>query len=115
MATIAKTQNGAGVQDLAVTTLDGTSDTFVYDATRAAFLILKNPTGGAISPVIDGDGATSVPVGGVGSVDISAGFAVGSIAAGETKVINLAGISAYLAGTIDIASGTGLEASILEI
>lgn len=115
MATIAATAAGAsGAVTATKTTLDGSSDTFAYNAGKTPVLILENPTGGAISPTIDGDGASSVAVAGVGSVDISGGFAVGSIGAGAVVSIRLATIEKYLAGTIDITGGTGLEATLLE-
>jgi len=114
MATIAATNmGGSGVRAVTETTLTGTADTFSYVATASQVLVLRNATGGALSPVIDGNGATTVPVAGVGAVDVSAGYAVGSIAAGAVKAIPLDTIKEYLKGTIAITSGTGLVASLL--
>lgn len=115
MATITGTSiTGAGSRAVTVTTLDGSTDTFTYTAASRQILILHNPTGGAISPTIDGDGGTTVSVQGVGSVDVSSGYAVGSIAAAATVAIPLKSISAYLSGTIAINSGSGLECQLLE-
>lgn len=100
--------------DLVETTLDGSSDTFTYDPDRSKYLVLRNPTGAGITPTIDGDGATTRHLSGVGDVDISGGYAVATIATTEAAVIPLAGIKEYLAGTITISSGTGLVASLLE-
>jgi hypothetical protein len=114
MATIAATSmGGSGVRTVTETTLTGTADTFAYNATASQVLIFRNPTGGSLSPVIDGNGGTTLPVAGVGNVDVSAGYAVGSIAAGACKAIPLDTIKAYLKGTIAITSGTGLVASLL--
>lgn len=114
MATIAATSmGGSGVRTVTETTLTGTADTFAYNATASQVLIFRNPTGGSLSPVIDGNGSTTLPVAGVGNVDVSAGYAVGSIAAGASKAIPLDTIKAYLKGTIAITSGTGLVASLL--
>jgi hypothetical protein len=114
MATIASTSmGGSGVRAVTETTLTGTADTFAYNATAAQVLIFRNPTGGALSPIIDGNGGTTLPVAGVGNVDVSAGYAVGSIAAGAVRAIPLDTIKAYLKGTIAITSGTGLVASLL--
>ena len=113
MATITAT-NILTTDTVTETTLDGSSDTFTYNGSRDPLLILRNPTGGAISPVIDGSGASTVPVSGVGSIDISGGYAVGSIAAGAVVCIRLQTISAYLEGTIDITSGSTLIAALLE-
>lgn len=104
----------SGAKAITETTLDGSSDGFTYNTGKDALLILRNPTGGAISPTIDGDGADTVSVPGVGSVDISSGYAVGSIAAGDAVCIRLDTIAEYLAGTITISSGTGLVAALLE-
>lgn len=113
MPLIAKTNmQGSGTKTVTETTLNGT-DTLVYNASGREVLILRNPTGGAISPVIDGNGGTTVPVQGVGNVDVSAGFAVGSIPAGQARAIPLDTISAFLQGTVSVNTGTGLVASLL--
>lgn len=112
MATITRTNvAGAGRKTVTETTLTGTADTFSYGTGDR--LIMRNPTAGALSPVIDGDGGTTVAVAGVGSIDVSGGYAVGSIAAGAMVTIDLDTIAAYLRGTIAITGGTGLVASIL--
>jgi len=101
--------SSTGVVTATETTLNAT-DSFVYTAGASKYLILRNPTGGALSPVIDGDGATSEYLPGVGSVTTSGGYAVGSISAGAVKVIDLDAIKSYLKGTIAVTSGTGLVA-----
>lgn len=95
------------------TTLNGT-DSLTYREGNKPILVMRNPTAGALSPVIDGDGATSVAVSGIGTVDTSTGYAVGSIAAGAAVAIPLITIREYLKGTIAITGGTGLVASLLE-
>ncbi len=104
--------NANGVAAVTETTLNG-SDTLTYTEGRSKYLILRNPTGGALSPTIDGAGATSEYVPGLGTVTTSGGFAVGSIAAGAVKTINLETIKAYLKGVIAIANGTGLVAILV--
>lgn len=114
MSTITATNmRASGAVAAAVSTLTS-SDDFVYNSALRAVLILNNVTGGALSPVIDGDGASNVGVPGVGSVDISGGYTVPSIAAGDMVAIQLDSIKEYLAGTIAITSGVGIEASLLE-
>lgn len=114
MATIAPTAvTGFGAVAVSITTLTA-SDTFTYDSSKNQFLILNNVTGGALSPVIDGDGGTTVDIDGIGSVDVSTGFAVGSIAAGDSAMIRLSTIRQYLQGTIALTGGTGIEAQLLE-
>lgn len=90
------------------------SDTFTYKAGQWQILILRNGTAGSLTPIIDGAGATTIPVQGVGSVDVSAGYSVGAIAAGAQVAIPLDTIQAYLVGVIAITGGTGLSASLLE-
>lgn len=104
-----------GVVTVTETTLNGSTDTLTYNTGRRAVLVLRNATAGALTPVIDGDGATTVHVPGVGSVDLSGGYSVGSIAAGAVKSIYLDSISEYLAGDISITGGTGIIATLLEM
>lgn len=114
MAVIAATSlQGTGSRVVTETTMTA-SDSFVYNADRKAILELRNPTAGALSPVIDGAGGTNVSVPGVGLVSVASGYAVGSIAAGAAVAIPLDSISAYLVGTIGITGGTGLVARLLE-
>lgn len=96
-----------------VVTLTGTDD-FVYTKGRRAILVLDNVTAGALAPVIDGDGGTTVPVSGVGSVSVSGGYAVPSIAAGAKAIIPLDAKAEYLTGTIAVSGGVGIKAMLLE-
>jgi hypothetical protein len=114
MATIAATNmQGSGAKTVTETTLAG-ADTFTYSSGADPVLVLRNPTAGALTPVIDGDAASSVSVSGAGSFDISGGYSVGSIAAGSVKSIRLRTIERYLAGTISVSGGAGLVGSLLE-
>ena len=114
MAAIAATSmGGAGARTVTFTTL-GSSDTFTYTASRNPVLLLNNVTGGALTPNIDGDGGTTVPVAGVGSVSVASGLTLASIAAGACVAIPLETISAYLKGTITVTGGSGIKAAILE-
>jgi len=115
MATIVATDiKGGGVKTITETTLTGTLDTFTYKSGVNQTLIFRNATAGALTPVIDGAGSTTVSVNGIGSIDVSAGYSIGSIAAGAVKSINTESIFEYLKGTIAITGGTGLVATLLE-
>jgi len=103
----------AGRATVTETTLTGSGDTFTYLSGAGQILILRNPTGGAISPVIDGAGGTTVIRDGLGQVDVSAGYAVGSIGAGATVMISCDAIASFLQGAIAITSGSGLIGSLL--
>lgn len=114
MATITETAiNGLGVAAMTMVTLTGTADTFTFRQGTGQILVLRNATGGALSPIIDGDGGASVPVDGLGMVSVASGYPVGSIAAGAAAVIPLDTIFQYLQGAIAITGGTGIVASLL--
>lgn len=114
MATITATaMTGSGARTVTEVTLNASSDTFTYSSGARQILVLRNPTASPISPTIDGDGGTTVSVQGLGSVDVSGGYAVGSIAAGAVVAIPLDTISSYLQGTIAITSGSGLVGVLL--
>jgi hypothetical protein len=114
MATITKTTiQGNSEVAVSITTL-GASDTFDYLTGKGATLILNNVTVGALTVNIDGDGGTTVPVRGVGEIDITGGFSTASIGAGLVVAIPLDGIFQYLQGVIAVTGGDGIEASILE-
>jgi len=116
MAVISKTNvNVTAPVTMAVTTL-GASDTFVYDRNKAAsILILRNATGGSLSPVITGADAVDGFLPGYGAVDVAGGYAgFGSIGAGVAKVVDLKAADGWLKGTITVTSGSGIVASLLE-
>lgn len=114
MATITATNGKAvGAVTITETTLTA-SDTFTYKSGINQTLILRNDTAGALTPVIDGDGASTVSIAGAGSFDISGGYSVGSIGVGVAVTIKTDTIASYLRGTIAITGGTGLTAQLIE-
>lgn len=114
MATLTATDmTGSGVRDITDNTLTS-SDTFTYTASKNPVLILENDTGGALTVTIDGGDGTTIPVAGIGDVDVSGGYSTGSIADGTHVAIPLNSISHYLKGTIEITGGTGIIAKLLE-
>jgi len=113
MAVITATNaQGTGRVTVTETTL-GASDSFVYTAASNPVLTLRNPTAGSLTVTIDGGGATTVPVRGVGSVDVSGGYSTGAIAAGAAVTILLSTIERYLPGTIAVTGGTGIVATLV--
>jgi hypothetical protein len=113
-AITATSVSGSLVRAVTETTLNGSTDSFVYNADKNPILVLRNATAGALTPSIDGNGGTTVPVAGIGNVDVSTGYATGSIAAGAVVAIPLVTIKEFLRGTIAITGGTGLVATLLE-
>ena len=111
MAEIVKTSlSGSGSREMVITTL-GSSDTFIYQV--GDIMIVDNVSGGAITPNLDGDGSTTIPVAGYGEIDVSGGYDVPSIANGEKAVIPLDTISSYLKGTVTVTAGDGAKVSII--
>jgi hypothetical protein len=110
---VATTLQGAGSRVVTRTTLTA-SDTFTYNATRDATLILDNITAGPLTVTIDGAGGTTVPVPGIGDVSVAAGFSTGSLAAGVCVAIPLDSIFQYLQGVIAVTGGTGIRATLIE-
>lgn len=91
------------------------SDTFTWNAQiPGAILVLRNGTAGALSPVITGSLASAaIPVSGYGTVS-AASLAVGSIPAGQSRVIPLDSRREFLQGVITITGGTGIVATLLQ-
>lgn len=114
MAVITQTSlQGSGSRASTVTVLSA-SDTLTFQKGQRQVLVLHNATAGPLTPNLVGDNATTVPVQGYGSLDVSAGYTCPSIAAGETVVIPLDSISAYLSGTVvTVTGGDAMEAQLL--
>jgi hypothetical protein len=112
MAVIAPTSMlGSGGRAVVETTLTS-SDTLVYNP--KAVLELRNPTAGALVPNIKGAAATTASLPGYGTVSLTSGYTMPSIAAGATAAVPLDSISEYLKGTITVTLGVGLVARLLE-
>lgn len=107
---------GVGSRSVSRVTLGASGNTLTYRQGFGDILQLINTTAGALSPVIVGAGATTTDINGLGTVTVSAGYAVGSIPATTGQVmIPLDSIGQYLKGAIDITSGTGLIANVIQI
>lgn len=114
MAAITATSiQAAGAVTVTRTTL-GSSDTLTYNPYSNAILVLDNVTGGALTPNIDGAGGTTINVPTVGSLSVSSGLTLASIASGACVAIRLDSISAYLNGAVTVTGGSGIKAHILE-
>lgn len=115
MAVLTKTNVNATAPVVVTLNTLTASDTFTYDAAKKTFLVLRNATAGALSPVITGSGATAPFVPGYGSASIAGGYTgFGSIAAGAAKAIELTNLNVWLQGTITITGGAGIIAEFLE-
>ncbi|MFC3180455.1 hypothetical protein [Cypionkella sinensis] len=107
------TAPGAGVfAPMTLTTL-GASDTFEFRRGTGQILFLRNPTGGTLSPLIDGGDGVTVPLAGWGLRTVSGGYPAFAITTLQNKLLWLDTIPAFLQGTITITSGAGLLAGLL--
>ena len=110
MAAITSTTlTGTGSRVATETTL-GASDTFTYNG---GYLIILNGSGGAITPNLTGDKATTVGVPGIGNIDVSGGYDVPSIADGAEVVIPLASVRKKLMGVVTVTGGDGATVLLL--
>lgn len=111
MATIVKSSvGGSGWRDLAEVTLTATND-MTYEPGTGQILILRNPTAGSISCVLDGADGGTMAFPGIPSVNVGAGYST-PVPAGAVRAIPLDTVSAYLQGAISV-TGTGLVAVLL--
>lgn len=114
MADIVKTSvTGSGQKAVTVTTL-GASDTLVFKDGVDASLVLNNVTAGALTPLIQGADAITENCKGLLPFDTSVGLTLTSIGIGDTVIIPLDSISAYLKGIVTVTGGDGIEAQLLE-
>jgi hypothetical protein len=112
-ALTATNMRAVGAVTATVNTL-GASDTFTFDDSKDQLLVLRNGTGGALTPTLTGADAEAFGVAGYGSIDPTSGYSAGSIAAGATKTIRLNSIKKYLTGVVTVTGGTGISATLYE-
>ena len=100
---------GTGAISMTINTLTS-SDTFTYEP--GDIMTLRNPTGGSLTPSLDGDGSTSIGIPGYGTLAVSGGRSLGAIAAAGERIIFLDTIKLFLLGLTTITGGTGLICTI---
>lgn len=114
MATIAQTSIGGKSSRAAAMTTMTSSDTFNYQPGTGQLLYLRNPTGGALTPVINGSLNTAAVVNGGPDIATTSGLTLPAVPATTgSVVIPLDTIAAYLQGTITITGCTGMIAVLL--
>lgn len=106
---VATSLQGGGVRDAEVNVLTA-GDTFTYQ--RGSVLLVSNDTGLTLNGNLVGDAADTVPVQGVGSVDVSGGYDF-TVEDGDTVTIPLDSISRYLAGEAELSGAEGATAILL--
>lgn len=114
MATIVQTSLGGKSSRAATMTTMTSSDTFAYQPGTGQILYLRNPTGGALTPVFNGSTNTTAIVTGGPDVSTSIGLTLSAVAATTGSIaIPLDTIAAYLQGTITVTGCTGMIAVLL--
>jgi hypothetical protein len=90
------------------------ADTITRNRAKKQLLSLHNPTGGSLTVTIDGDGGTSVVKPGVGSINVSGGYAI-VVAAGARVAVLLDAIDDYTKGVVQLTGASGLVAQLFDI
>lgn len=115
MAAITATKMTGPASRVITRTTLGSSDTFTFNSSSSPILLLDNVTAGSLTVTIDGAGATTQIVSGIGTIDLTSGYSTGAIGAGVCVAIPLVSISSYLSGVIAVTGGTGIKATLLEM
>lgn len=116
MAAIASI-NGAQVGAFAAAlTVMSADDTITIAPGKTQLLVLRNPTGGALTCTIDGDGGSSVNAGvlGLGSVSVSGGYAI-NVPAGESRAVRLSTVNAYCQGVVHLTGAGSMVAQLFDL
>lgn len=86
-------------------------DTITIDTSKKQVLVLRNAGGSPLTCTVDGDGATSVAVPGLGVVTTSGGYAI-AVPAGESRAVHLSAISEYCKGVVHLLGASGMKATL---
>jgi len=89
----------------------GASDTLAYVADANMVLVLRNASGGALTPNLNGDDDTPIFVLGLGDFHTSNGLTLPSVADGDVVAVHLDSISEYLKGNLTITGADGMVAT----
>lgn len=110
---INQTSLKSGAVTTGVSILDDT-DQFIYQPDANQVMILRNPTGSPISPILTGNNVSSAHlIKTYGYVDLTGGFPVGAIASGQSVAIPLETVRLWIKGERSfINGGAGLQCSI---
>lgn len=91
----------------------GASDTLTYAASSRQVLVIHNITAGALTPLIDGAGASAaVPIPGTGKTYDATGGTSIALAAGEIAVVSLDTIPEFVKGAVTVTGASGARAWI---
>jgi hypothetical protein len=116
MATVTlNSLSGIGDKLITEVTLTAGANPVNYTPGKKQVLRLRNATAGALTPVITGSLAVAATDAGAQAViSYNLGWTCQAIPAGAVREISLDSISKYLTGVVNITSGTGLIATLVE-
>jgi len=94
-------------------TILGASDTLEFARDKRMTLILRNTSGGALTPTLDGSDDAPVFVPGLGFVNIANGYTLPSVADGDVVAINLDSIKEFCKGALTITGADAMTATCI--
>ena len=94
-------------------TVLGASDTLAFRRDQNMILMLRNNSGGALTPKLDGSDDTSVFVPGIGFVSIANGYTLPSVANGDVVAVNIDSIKEFCKGTLTITGADAMTATCI--
>lgn len=97
----------------AITTLSA-DDTITIKPSKKQLLVLRNTTAGSLTVTVDGSTGTTAAAPGIGTVDVSGGYAI-VLAAGVSKAVVLSTISAYCQGVVHLTGGATCTAQLFDL
>lgn len=106
------TLQGGGSRAATENTLTS-SDTFAIEHGKQAFMILFNPTGSTVTPVLSSGLPSFAIPDMMATINPSNNFTV-AVTAGEWRLVNLTETYRMVDGSVTIASGTGLKCWIFK-
>ncbi len=96
-----------GATDLVINSLDD-NETFAYKQDAEQVMIIHNTSASTITPILKGtDASAAFKIYGYGTKDLTGGYEIGDILAGESVTIPLETIRHWIAGISSIENGTG--------
>jgi hypothetical protein len=99
---------------LSTGTVLSADDTITLNSGKKQLLVLTNTTGGSLTCTVDGSTGTVVNAPGLPAVSVAAGYAI-VVAAGSSRSVMLATISAYCQGVVHLMGAATLTAQLFDI
>jgi len=105
--------NAGGAFASPLTTLTA-SDTLTFSPSSKQLLVMRNPTGGSLTVLIDGADGTTVNVPGIGPVTVSGGVSI-VVGAGLSVSVILGTVSAYCQGVVTLTGAADVVVQLFNL